>query len=53
MLTLTVITMFDWINDIIRFSHNAFPMSASSDKTAFAFQFFDLLYALKYGTDAW
>ena len=43
---------FCWLNDVTNLRHNAFAMSASLDKTAFAFHFFDTLYILKSCNDA-
>ena len=51
-MALTVITMFDWLNDVANLRHNSFATSSSSEKTAFAFDFFDVLYALKSFIDA-
>ena len=45
-LTLTVITTFDWLNDVANLRHNTFPMSTSPDETAFAFDFFDAFMPL-------
>ena len=41
------IITFNWLHDVANLRHNAYAMSAMSDKTAFAFHFFDALYALK------
>ena len=46
-LTLSMITMFDWLYDVGGLRHNAFSMSASLDKTAFTLYFFGALDALK------
>ena len=45
-LTLTVKTTFDWLNDVANVGPNALMTSANSDKTAFTFHFFDCLHAL-------
>ena len=51
-LTLTVITMFDELNDVTNLRHNAFTTTASSDKKAFGFHFFDAFHVLKSCNDA-
>ena len=51
-LTLTVITTFDWFNDVTNLRHDAIATSASSDKIAFVLHLFDALYAFKSSNNA-
>ena len=44
-LTLAVITTFDWLNNVANLRHNAFATSASSNKSAFVFYLFESLFA--------
>ena len=51
-LTPALMTTFNWLNDGTNLHHNAFTQSARSEKTVFAFHFFDAPNTLKSRNDA-
>ena len=48
-----VIKTFHWLNDVPESRHNAFVMLTKWGKSAFAFHFFDSLYASDSSVDAY